>query len=114
MRRQISDTGWLAIELKSTDGKAYLVQRKDDAKTTNLAVSGSALSLSSGTWYSSKRMLGHGRARPYGGTTASGSPGERRSPAGRHRSFVRCRALRRPAIRATGRLRNKRSRCLPV
>jgi hypothetical protein len=50
----VKTTSFSLLIQKSTDGKAYLVQRKDDAKTTNLAVSGSALSLSSGTWYTGK------------------------------------------------------------
>ena len=46
--------GWLAVFIKSTDGKARLNQGKDDGSDTSLATSGTALSLTNGTWYTAK------------------------------------------------------------
>lgn len=50
---------WLAILVKSSNGKALLKQRKDDATETTLATS-SALSLTSGNWYTAKVVIDDG------------------------------------------------------
>jgi hypothetical protein len=58
-RRSVARTtkrvkGWLAVFVRSSDGKAVLQRRKDDATATTAATSASALSLTSGNWYTAK------------------------------------------------------------
>ncbi|MFQ5806745.1 MAG: hypothetical protein ACE5I3_09875, partial [Phycisphaerae bacterium] len=48
---------WLRIQVRSSDGKAQLGRRKDDGNITTLATSSSALSLTSGTWYTAKVLV---------------------------------------------------------
>jgi len=55
--RWLDRGNWLAVFIKSTDGKARLNQRKDDGNDTSLATSGTALSLTNGTWYTAKVLV---------------------------------------------------------
>ncbi|MFO0838006.1 MAG: hypothetical protein U1D55_05720 [Phycisphaerae bacterium] len=55
--RWLNPGDWVAVCVKSSDGKARLDRRKDDGVVTNLATGANALSLTSGTWYSAKVVV---------------------------------------------------------
>ncbi|MFQ5806244.1 MAG: hypothetical protein ACE5I3_07335 [Phycisphaerae bacterium] len=48
---------FLAIQLRSSDGKARLNRRKDDGKITPVATSTNSVSLTSGTWNTAKAVV---------------------------------------------------------
>ncbi|MFO0838005.1 MAG: hypothetical protein U1D55_05715 [Phycisphaerae bacterium] len=55
--RWLNPGDWVAVYVKSSDGKARLDRRKDDGVVTNLATGANALSLTSGTWYAAKVVV---------------------------------------------------------
>ncbi|MFO0839721.1 MAG: RHS repeat-associated core domain-containing protein [Phycisphaerae bacterium] len=55
--RWLNPGDWVAVYVKSSDGKARLDRRKDDGVVTNLATAANALSLTSGTWYGAKVVV---------------------------------------------------------
>ncbi len=52
--RWLSPGDYLAIAIPASDRKARLYKREADGTLSTLATAGSAISLTSGTWYESK------------------------------------------------------------
>ena len=53
----LDPSNWWAVEIRSTDGKARLIQRTDDGPATVVATDTTALSLTNNTWYTAKVVV---------------------------------------------------------